>query len=491
MRESTLVALLEAFAVGDALGMPTEFMRRADIVRRYGLVDRILDPSISWTHPDLPFASVTDDTEQVFRLIVAYAEKGISVGTTVETLLAWVRETDAVAKRYIGPSSLKALTAIENGADPREAGKSGTTCGGIMRSPAAVLAACAGGTDCAVLAGGGTVLAGGGAVSAGSGAVSAGSGAVSAGGGVVSAGGGAVSAGGGAVSAGDGAVEALEAAVLACCVPTHNTRSALEAAMAYSYALFAALRADCACGEAGTAGSFGTAGVANADGAAGVASASPAAGMVAGNTATPSFARAAGAAGACGAVREAGATHAAGADGACGAVREAGATHAAGIANAGGIANAAGAARAGDVFESILDAAIAGAARGAELALEGFPGPSSGARIAHLRAVASAWRNADEAMDFLYGVIGTGIESADVCAAVFGIFLFARGDVMLALRMGASMGGDTDTIAALAGALCAAFAGGHNIPRDLVDTVVDANTLKIREIASSLSRSRP
>jgi ADP-ribosylglycohydrolase len=143
------------------------------------------------------------------------------------------------------------------------------------------------------------------------------------------------------------------------------------------------------------------------------------------------------------------------------------------------------------VFESILDAAIAGAARGAALAPEGFPGPSSGARIAHLRTLANSWRNADEAMDFLYGVIGTGIESADVCAAVFGIFLFARGDVMLALRMGASAGGDTDTIAALGGALCAAFAGAHNIPRELVDTVVDANRLEIGHMAASLSRSRP
>ncbi len=351
MLQTKIIAVLEAFAVGDALGMPTEFMRREEIRGRFGLVDRILDPSISWTHPGLPFASVTDDTEQLWRLLGAYQARGISAETTVECLLAWVRETDAVAKRYIGPSSLKALTAIENGADPREAGKQGTTCGGIMRSPAAVLATLAREAGACARTGNDEALGGGGA-------------------------------------------GALERAVLACCLPTHNTRAAIEAAMAYAFALHAALCADSAPSD--TAGRVG----------------------------------------------------------------------------------------------AILDAGLAGAVRGAALAPEGFPGPSSGARIAHLRAVAPAWRDADEAMDFLYGVIGSGIESADVCAAVFGIFMFAKDEVMLALRMGASLGGDTDTIAALAGALCAACAGGHDIPRGLVDTVVAANGLEVERTALSLCRPR-
>ena len=132
-------AALLAFACGDALGMATEFMTREQIGAAFpDGVDRLLRAEDSQNHSDLIPGSVTDDTEQVAYLLSCYREKGcVTVNDTVDSLLAWIRETGAVEKKYIGPSSLKALTAIENGADPQYAG-TGTTCGGIMRTPAAV-----------------------------------------------------------------------------------------------------------------------------------------------------------------------------------------------------------------------------------------------------------------------------------------------------------------------------------------------------------------
>ena len=67
--------ILIAYAVGDAMGMPTEFMTRAEISSRFGLVDRLLEPSQSKNHPNLPKASITDDTEQVCTLLEEYSEK--------------------------------------------------------------------------------------------------------------------------------------------------------------------------------------------------------------------------------------------------------------------------------------------------------------------------------------------------------------------------------------------------------------------------------
>ena len=52
-------------------------------------------------------------------------------------------------------------------------------------------------------------------------------------------------------------------------------------------------------------------------------------------------------------------------------------------------------------------------------------------------------------MDWLHEVLGNGLSSSDVCGAVFGAFAMAGGDVFKAICMGASMGGDTDTIAAV------------------------------------------
>ena len=130
------------FACGDAVGKATEFMTPQDIESRFGRINGLPDISKSLTHSDLhPFA-VTDDTEQNLWLLRRYLkDKAVTIENTVDELLKWIDGTDAIRKHYIGPSSLKALQGIKNGEDPLKAGINGTTCGGIMRVPAAVFAA--------------------------------------------------------------------------------------------------------------------------------------------------------------------------------------------------------------------------------------------------------------------------------------------------------------------------------------------------------------
>ena len=140
-----VAGVLTAYAVGDALGMPTEFMTRQEIVSiikdlPFGLINGFLEPSQSKNHPNLPRASITDDTEQVISLLEEYGARGaIDASATAARLLRWMRESNAIEKGYIGPSSRSALEAIEQGMPPEKAGINGTTCGGVMRSPAAVL----------------------------------------------------------------------------------------------------------------------------------------------------------------------------------------------------------------------------------------------------------------------------------------------------------------------------------------------------------------
>ena len=62
-------ALLEAFAVGDAVGMATEFMTRREIVERFDMVSGLTEPALSKNHGDLRRGQVTDDTEQVLCLL--------------------------------------------------------------------------------------------------------------------------------------------------------------------------------------------------------------------------------------------------------------------------------------------------------------------------------------------------------------------------------------------------------------------------------------
>ena len=130
------------FACGDAVGKATEFMTPQDIRRIYGNISSMPDISRSITHSDLPQYAVTDDTEQNLWLLRRYLkDRNVTIENTVDELLKWIDGTNAVEKHYIGPSSLKALKGIQNGEDPLKAGINGTTCGGIMRVPAAVFAA--------------------------------------------------------------------------------------------------------------------------------------------------------------------------------------------------------------------------------------------------------------------------------------------------------------------------------------------------------------
>lgn len=305
-------AVLQAFAVGDAMGMPTEFMTRRAITARFGpLVTGLIAPDQSQNHANLPFASVTDDTEQVVYLLKAYARDGmVTLDNTVKALTLWAEETRAEEKGYIGPSSSRALKAIRQGTDPVRAGEGGSTCGGIMRSPAAVLYRDEADLD-----------------------------------------------------------EMLEALYI-CLAPTHGSSTALEAAGAYGAALWQALR--------------------------------------------------------------------------------------------------------GGDMDSILEAARQGAGRLKARAPYEMCAPSCAARIDFAAGLAKK-PGAGEVLDTLYDLIGTGLPSADVCAAVFAIFCHAGESPWQAIRMGASVGGDTDTIAALAGALCAAYAGGHDIPAEVLDAVLSAN----------------
>ena len=316
-KQARIDTALLSFACGDALGMATEFMTRDQIERAFpDGVTRLLSQKDSQNHGNLTPGSVTDDTEQVAYLLERYRAKGqVTVADTADALLVWIRETRAVEKHYIGPSSLKALTAIENGADPATAG-TGTTCGGIMRIPAAVC------------------------------------------------------------FDPDQTMDRLRKNVRAALLPTHNTSEALEASGCYGAALLTALN--------------------------------------------------------------------------------------------------------GGTVAEVVEAALENGPLTEALAPWRGCAASSAARI---REAASWGRLPDEELFHrLYDLWGTGLPSVDVCGAVFALFLAAEGSAYRAISLGASLGGDTDTIAALAGALTAAQAGHTDIPDHITGPVRAVNGPILRRL---------
>ena len=137
MRSRALGALY-GLALGDALGMPTESLPRAEIVARYGplIGEFFAGPAGHPLAAGRPAGSVTDDTEQAVllaRLVVAGAGE-VDAGDMAAGLLAWEESMQTRGSlNLLGPSTRAALAALAAGADVAEAGRAGATNGAAMR----------------------------------------------------------------------------------------------------------------------------------------------------------------------------------------------------------------------------------------------------------------------------------------------------------------------------------------------------------------------
>lgn len=124
-------------ALGDALGMPTQLLSPAQIKRAYGFVDRFVVPEEG--HPvskGLLAGTVTDDTEQTLLLGRLLLESGgcFDHRRWVAALVEWEGDVKARGSYdLLGPSTKRAIDAINNGVAPEEAGRGGDTNGAAMR----------------------------------------------------------------------------------------------------------------------------------------------------------------------------------------------------------------------------------------------------------------------------------------------------------------------------------------------------------------------
>jgi len=131
-------------ALGDALGMPTQLLSPQQIASAYGFVDRFVKPAPD--HPvsrGLAAGTVTDDTEQALLLARILLSSGNAFDHKgwVDALLGWEREVkERGSYDLLGPSTKRALDAINEGVSPDEAGRNGDTNGAAMRiAPVGIL----------------------------------------------------------------------------------------------------------------------------------------------------------------------------------------------------------------------------------------------------------------------------------------------------------------------------------------------------------------
>jgi ADP-ribosylglycohydrolase len=125
---------LAGLALGDALGMPTEFLTPEQIVAEYGWVEGLMTPPDWRPHAALPWGRVTDDTEQALALAEVYLRDGqVRAEAVAQAVLDWAAAQSEHLSLYLGPSTRRALEALRAGESPRQSGRQGETNGAAMR----------------------------------------------------------------------------------------------------------------------------------------------------------------------------------------------------------------------------------------------------------------------------------------------------------------------------------------------------------------------
>ncbi|MCR4403341.1 MAG: ADP-ribosylglycohydrolase family protein [Firmicutes bacterium] len=167
-------------------------------------------------------------------------------------------------------------------------------------------------------------------------------------------------------------------------------------------------------------------------------------------------------------------------------------THGVNIAIAGACALAAGVACAvaGGSLDAVVEAVLAGAATGQRLGVQ-WAGATVPARMMLALDLVRRYKDEPEkAEEALYETVGVGMCPAELVATALGLVVLYDGRPRAAIPAAASMGGDTDTLAAMVGALSGALGGIDALPPDWVTTVERMNDLNCEILAKQLIEAR-
>ncbi len=124
-------------ALGDALGMPTQSLSRAQIKQRFGAITTLEDAGADQPiAANMPKGSITDDTEQAILVgqLLIDGKGQIEPSVLAQRLIEWEAVMRAKGSQdLLGPSTKRAIEMILAGISPEEAGRYGTTNGAAMR----------------------------------------------------------------------------------------------------------------------------------------------------------------------------------------------------------------------------------------------------------------------------------------------------------------------------------------------------------------------
>ncbi len=136
-------------------------------------------------------------------------------------------------------------------------------------------------------------------------------------------------------------------------------------------------------------------------------------------------------------------------------------------------------------LDAVLQAGMGGATRGRQHGAWAWTPPLEQRIALAVRLVREA-ENEAEALQALYNYVGVDMLVTESIPTAFGLAALAEGDPMRAVRYAANIGGDTDTIGAIAGAICGALRGIGAVDRAMLAEVERVNGLDLAAVAHGL-----
>lgn len=175
-----------------------------------------------------------------------------------------------------------------------------------------------------------------------------------------------------------------------------------------------------------------------------------------------------------------------------------------GLASAAAVAGAVRAAAGGEGLPAVITSACEAARQGAAL-YAGPPlfatAPDLGRRIAWAVSLPEgvtvgpdpdAWGpDVWRVLRDVYDYVGAGMAAHESVPAALALAVLAGGDAWTAALLAANLGGDGDTIGAMAGAVCGALRGIESLPAGAVAAVERVNGLDFRELAREYLEAVP
>lgn len=118
------------------------------------------------------------------------------------------------------------------------------------------------------------------------------------------------------------------------------------------------------------------------------------------------------------------------------------------------------------------------------------PSPSLGARTRLGVMLARKYKDDEKAfLENLYNLVGAGVNTSESVPAALAIAYYSF-DVKKCALMCANLGGDTDTIGAMATAICGGANGIQGIPEEYIEVIRKANSIDMEPYADAIIKKR-